>query len=225
MPRRSTPFVTRSYYHVLNRGVNRQDIFFDTQDYYHVEDIIRYYRFSGITTPFSYLDRLNNTFHKNYLETLEKEGTRRVEVVNHCLMPNHFHILVRQEEDQGISRFMSDFQNGFSRYINQKYGRIGPLFQGQFKAVPVESEEQLLQLIRYIFLNPYSAGLIDQISEIFTYPYSSLPQYLTHSTHWCETSLLKQFFTSKEQLKKFIGDYADHQRSLAHIKHLLLEES
>ena len=82
---------------------------------------------------------------------------RVVDLICFCLMPNHFHLLLRQIEEDGIVKFVRNFQIGYSRYLNEKEKRSGALFEGQFKAVRVENDEQLIHVSRYIHLNPYSS--------------------------------------------------------------------
>jgi putative transposase len=74
----------------------------------------------------------------------------RVTVIAYCLMPNHFHLVLRQNEDGGISQYLADFQNSYTKYFDLKHRRSGAIFNRQFKAVLIESENQLLHLTRYI---------------------------------------------------------------------------
>ena len=89
-----------------------------------------------------------------YLTNLAKTSSPLVTFVSYVLMPNHFHLLVQQLTDDGISRLMKLLSDSYTRYFNTKNERVGPLLQGQFKAVRVESDEQLLHLSPYIHLNP-----------------------------------------------------------------------
>jgi putative transposase len=77
-------------------------------------------------------------------------------------MPTHIHLVLRQLKDGGISKFMSNILNSYSRYFNIKHNRKGPLWEGRFRKVLVGSDEQLLHLTRYVHLNPVTACLVDK---------------------------------------------------------------
>lgn len=158
-----------------------------------------------------------------------------VEMIAFCLMPNHFHLLLKQVQENGISAFTGNFTNSYTRYFNTKQKRIGPLFQGKFKAVRVETNEQLLHLSRYIHLNPYSSYLIKTLDKLENYPYSSFSEYLYPKKIFnCEKEIIfhdfkdvssyKRSLQVSETYKKFILNQADYQRRLQTVKHLALEE-
>ncbi|MBI4035293.1 MAG: transposase [Candidatus Chisholmbacteria bacterium] len=140
-------------------------------------------------------------------------------------MPNHFHLLIRQSLSNGISKFMAKFQNSYTRYFNIRNKRRGALFLNQFKAVRIEDEEQLLHIVRYIHLNPYSAYLVKRIEELESYSWSSLKEYL--SQQWSivsEPGVIWSYYEGVSSFKRFIFDHADYQRQLETIKHLTLED-
>jgi putative transposase len=132
MPRRKLEFRSGCYYHLYNRGHNRQNIFFDRQNYLY------------------FLHQLG--FH------LVKQS---VDIVAYCLMPNHYHLLVYLRSDD-LSNRMQAFVLSYTKAMNQRYGRCGSLFQGRFQAILVDTEEYLLSLSRYIHLNPVKAGLVER---------------------------------------------------------------
>ena len=84
-------------------------------------------------------------------------------------MPNHFHLLLKQTIDNGISHFLSKFTNSYTKYFNTKYNRVGPVFQGVFKSVHIESDEQLMHLSRYIHLNPVVSAVVEK-QNLLSYP-------------------------------------------------------
>lgn len=138
-------------------------------------------------------------------------------------MPNHFHCLVQQRTEGGISQFMQRFLNSYTRYFNTRHGRVGPLLAGQFRAVRVVTDEQLLHVSRYIHLNPYVAGLTP---DPFTYRWSSIRSYgpaeESSNTVRLETGLIRSMISGKEY-EQFIWDHAGYARDLDRIKHLLME--
>lgn len=133
-------------YHVFARGNNRENIFFVTEDFQ------RFYH-----NLVRFRDSLNFTLYA------------------YCLLPNHFHLLLRSGKVP-LSKIMQVLMTAYTMYINKKHGRVGHVFQGRFKSIVVEKETYLLELLRYIHLNPVKAGLVDKADQ---YPWSSYIKYLT----------------------------------------------
>ena len=140
-------------------------------------------------------------------------------------MPNHFHFLLKQQKERGISKFLSDFTNSYTRYFNARHKRLGPLFEGVFKAVRIEKGEQLMHVSRYIHLNPV-ASLIVKEEELSNYAWSSLPEYLNEhlDTEICDKEIILNSFSSRDDHRKFIYNQIKYAQDLETIKHLLLEE-
>ncbi len=136
-------------------------------------------------------------------------------------MPNHFHLLVKQLEESGISNLIRKTIDSYTRYFNTKYERVGPLFQGPFKAVWVESTDQLVHLSRYIHLNPIVGDLVDDLKE---YKWSSYLNYI-HLTknELCNTEEILQLFPQTNSYKQFVLDRIDYAKKLEEIKHLTIE--
>ena len=160
------------------------------------------------------------------MKKLKAQRKFLVEIIALCLMPNHFHLLLRQRTNEGISKFTSNFTNSYTRYFNIKNERTGPLFQGKFKAVRIETDEQLWHVSRYIHLNPYASHVIKTLKDLEDYPYSSFPEYIGKSkTEFYDKEIILNQFKDKKSYKKFVLDQADYQRKLEVIRRLLLEES
>jgi putative transposase len=132
-------------------------------------------------------------------------------------MPNHFHLIIKQKEDGGISNFMHKLGTGYSTYFNQKYGRIGSLFQGRFKAVLVENNEYLSYLHYYIHLNPldliepeWKTGKFNDLNKAIefleSYRWSSYLDYIGKQNF---SSLIKKDF-----LSEFTGKQEDYKRDI-----------
>ena len=101
-----------------------------------------------------------------------------ISLLAYCLMSNHFHLLVRQNSERGIDNFMRSISTKFVRYFNTRHKRIGPLFQGPYKAVKVDSEYQLVYLSKYIHRNPLDlSSYKDSPSRLNEYKYSSYGNY------------------------------------------------
>lgn len=139
-------FVTNSFYHIYNRGVDSRDIFREDQDY------VRF-----IHSLYEFNDKQFALPHRVSKEKVISRNMHRKPLVNilcFCLMPNHFHLILNQIVDGGITKFMRKLGTGYTMYFNVKYERTGVLFQGKFKAIMVDSDEYFLHLSRYIHLNP-----------------------------------------------------------------------
>ena len=113
MPYREIQFTNQCYYHIFNRGINSQSIFLDDRDYQRALELAQYYKYSSSKTRFSQLIRQPRELKLDNLAKLTKEENYLVEIIAYCLMPSHFHLLLRQEEENGISKFLADFQNSF----------------------------------------------------------------------------------------------------------------
>ncbi len=225
MPKRETPLVDDHYYHIFNRGVDLRPIFSNSgvKDYERFIKLMNYYRFNNYPGSYSQFVKMPRAEREDILKTLEKENKAQVEIICFCLMSNHFHFLLKQKEDKGILNFLANLENSHTRYFNKKNERVGPLFQGRFKAVLVETEEQLLHLSRYIHLNPYSAAIVESLDELVSYPWSSLSEYLGGKQGFCQTDLVMSYFKTPQKYQEFIFDQADYQKQLEIIKHLAIQ--
>lgn len=129
-------------------------------------------------------------------------------------MPNHFHLLIKQGSKNGISKFLKQITNAYTEYFNKKYKRTGSLMQGPFKAVKINTEEQLVHLSRYIHLNPIVANLVKNLED---YQWSSRREFLDSRKSLCQKSLILDILGSQSKYKDFIDsqvDYAKHLKSL-----------
>lgn len=146
---------------------------------------------------------------------------RIVEIVCYCLMPNHFHFLLQQKRDAGITEFASKLTNSYTKYFNIKNRRVGPLFQGEFKSVYIETNEQLLHLSRYIHLNP----LVDYVTKYLeNYKWSSYIEYINSSINGaCQKDIILNQFKSRNDYKQFVLDWEEYGKKLEVIKHQLLD--
>jgi putative transposase len=177
-------------------------------------ETVAYYQLADPKTRFSFRQRL-----KKPKKTFSKQSAKLVEIVAFCLMPNHFHLLLKQLKKKGISTFMAQISNSYTRYFNLKYDRVGPLFQGVFKAVRVKNDEQLLHLSRYIHLNPVTDYLVENPEE---YLYSSYLEYLKKPKLVSPEIVLGQF-ASKADYEKFVLNQKDYARKLKEIKRLAID--
>jgi putative transposase len=215
MPRRKEPLVTGEIYHVFNRGVEKRPIFENARHYQRFLDLLPFYTRSH-HLKFSTLSG------KEREEVISKKtGEKLVEILCYCLMPNHFHFTLRQEEEKGISRFIQRLTNSFSHYYSIKNQIQGHIFQDKFKAVHIEKDEQLLHLSRYIHLNPVTGNLVEKPED---YEFSSYNIYLGKETSEIVVpNIVLDNFKLSEDYEKFVLSRKEYQRSLERIKHLILE--
>lgn len=195
----STPrsFDTNLYYHIYNRGVEKRTIFKMERDYQRFLGALHYYLHDQ-KLPFTLFQRLTKDKKKKYLEANPTDlTTRRIHLISYCLMPNHFHLLLRGARYDGITVFISDISNSHTRYFNLKYERVGRLFQGTFKSKEITDEGSLLQVSRYLHINPVSSGLAEKPED---YLYSSYKAWVREK----KPSLLSTGLISK-WLEKFGG--------------------
>jgi putative transposase len=217
-----SPLVTDEYYHVFNRGVARNSVFLNKRDYEQAMLALSYYSFMQLPMKLSRIKELSVEDRGFILENLRK-NKKCAEIISFVFMPNHFHFLVKQTVDEGISTFLSNFTNSYTRYFNTKYDRVGPLFQGTFKAVHVETDEQLLHLSRYIHLNPVTSFVIHE-KDFLSYRWSSLRFYVNEGSSLVETKPVLSNFKSANDYKNFVLDQVDYAKKLQKIKHLALED-
>lgn len=223
MPRRKTILVTDEIYHIVTRSIAQIPIFEGQRNYQKAIEAVDFYRYSNPTISLSHYKRLPKEVKEAFTKRLRKQKTL-IDILAFCLMPNHLHFLLKQNQNKGISTFMRKFQDSYAKHFNIKYNRVGGLFQAMFKAVRIETNEQLLHVSRYIHLNPVSAYLIE-IEQLKTYPWSSFPEYLNEQgREFVNTELILSFFKTRDDYKKFVFDQADYQRELQAIKHLVLEK-
>lgn len=215
MPSRKVPLITGEYYHIFNRSQLRMPIFSKDVDAKAFLKTLIYYTLINPPRRLSYEKRFNTT--NSEIITYED---RLVSILAYCIMPNHFHILLRQEIDDGISSYMQRLTLSFVRYYNIKYKQKGHLFESGFKSVLIESENQLLHVSRYIHLNPTSAKIVE---DPLKFKYSSLPYYV----HGGEQ--LPLFFDSvlrsksRENYRNFVYDNIEYQQTLQSIKNQLID--
>ena len=176
---RKVQFAKDEYYHIFNRGVDKRVIFSSDQEY---KRFVYCLYLANSTEPFK-LD--NSTKYSN--DSVKIFNTPRpnqvVFIHSYCLMQNHFHLLISENTEGGISIFMQKLSTAYTMYFNRKHKRSGSLFQGPFKAVLVQNDTQFKYLFSYIHANPFStiqkdsSIQVENLEEVLTYQYSSITEY------------------------------------------------
>src|SRR3989338_4148102 len=216
---RKDPFVTDEYYHIYNRGIDKRVIFKLKKDY---ERFIMLLYLANSNDPFR-LDDFLNKQHKTFDEILVLDkGECIVSIGAWCMMTNHFHLLIRQEVDEGITKFMKKLGTGYSMFFNIKYQRQGGLFGGPFKSRLIGVDDNYMrQLFGYIHINPLEIRFPDWENQIKkpskdmkkfleSYEYSSYLDYF--GVDRVEKNLLKtenfpNYFQTTNCFQDFVDNY------------------
>lgn len=221
MPQRTIILANNEIYHVFNRSIAGTEIFSGLINMRKIFEIIDYYRFRQ-KLRLSKFKSLSTAATEVYLNTL-KTTTPLVDIYAFAFMPNHFHFLVKQVQNDGISRFVANLQNSFAKVFNLKNERHGSVFQSQFKAKRIETDYQFIHVSRYIHLNPVTSYLIE-FNKLQTDTRTSFPAYATgKEIRSIKKDFLLSMFSSSEDYVRFVSDQADYQKELAFIKNLILE--
>lgn len=199
------------YYHIFNRGAHRQGLFRERSDWARFLFEILYFQ-SPI--QFKNVARIVRTFDAEVGFDISEHDfgnvlkARNVELVSYCLMSNHFHLMVRELADGGVSRYMQRIGDAYAKYFVSKYQLSGHLFESPYKAVHMEDNRQLLYTSAYIHQNPHEIKTWRGREE--HYPWSSLYDYVT-ANRWggllAQEIILDQFEGSKS------SNYADFVRT------------
>jgi|SRR3989344_1359144 len=198
------------FYHVLNRGVDKRNIFLNDKDHLRfVHDL------------FEFNDTANAVAVNYYAQSTDvgrpKVGRKRELLVYlhcFCLMPNHYHLLLSPARDNGIPLFMKKLNGGYAKYFNEKYKRIGALFQGKYKSVSIQRDAHFLHIPFYIHFNPldlimpeWRQNKLKNIKKaeqyLESYRWSSHSDYLGHKNFSSVTqrNSLSKFFENKQEYK------------------------
>jgi len=172
MARRKIFYAPGEYYHVYNRGCNKENIFKEEENY-------------------DYLTRLLN-------DSLTKH---RVAMIAYCLMPNHFHFLMRQDSDVEVAEVMYDVFNRYVKAFNKRYGRTGTLFEERFKVKHVNNDRYLVHLCRYIHRNPFEAGLVQ---DIRSWKYSDYTEWIDGKK---KVGLISELLSGPDDYARFVTEY------------------
>lgn len=208
-------------HHVFNKSISGFNIFNNQNEIERFLLITLYYNNTESKSKFSYFSENNKKIPniKEYIYTQYKTQNRILEIIAYCIMPTHFHFIFAFEDKDSLSKFMSNLLNSYSRYFNLLKNRKGPLWEGHYKTVAVETDEQLLHLTRYIHLNPVTNYLVNTPEE---WEFSSYKEFLNEEeNYFCNYNSIMEI--KKTEYKQFVEDSIDYQRQLAKIKKITLE--
>ncbi len=189
MPQRYVKFIQGFYYHVFNRGTFQETVFHNHEHYLYCLRLLR--------------------------KNVERFS---VSVIVYCLMPNHYHFLIRPDSVQGLSECIGYTFNSYAQAVNKQLGRNGPIFQGPFKAILVDKDEYLMHLCRYIHLNPVKADLVQRPEH---WPYSNYREWVSGTSQgtWCsmevkksilfDQTVMDMYFENGQEYRKFVEEEID----------------
>lgn len=213
---RKIQFSEGEFYHVYNRGVEKREIFSDNNDR---ERFLRLLYIANSTESFVFRDIEDKKLHE-----IDRKKPL-IAIGAYCLMPNHFHALVKEIEPGGTSKFMAKTATGYSMYYNKKNNRVGALFQGTFQAQHITRDEHLRYLYAYIHLNPIKASdprwkegsVQDTIRAqqfLHMYRYSSYLDYCGVDRE--EKAILSQeefpeYFTQPHSFEELMHDFLEYR--------------
>jgi putative transposase len=208
-------------YHIFNKSIAEFKIFNNVSEFSRMLRAIRYYQREKPQVKFSRFIQLPKNKQDLEINISLSNEKKLVEIIAYCLMPTHLHLILKQLKEKGISIFMSNILNSYTRYFNTKYKRKGPLWEGRFKNVLAKTDEQLLHLTRYIHLNPVTAYLVDRPEEWLFSSYSEYLSKINGNEKICNYDKILDI--EPVSYKKFVEDRIAFQRELAKIKDLLIE--
>jgi REP element-mobilizing transposase RayT len=222
MANRKVPLATGEHYHVYNRGVDKRIIFADKYDIQ---------RFLKSMVEFNAVDPIGSLYLSS-LSQLRGEtpqlGKKLVNVIAYCLNPNHFHLILEQLVDGGISEYMKRLGGGYTGFFNQKHDRSGSLFQGVFKDAHIDSNEYLLHASAYVNLNDRVHHLRGEHAKL-TESLSSWEEYSDGNIKGiCKKEIILEQFRNIDEYKKFatssLESIINRKKELKDFDRLLLEQ-
>lgn len=224
MPTRNTikTYIEGGYYHIYNRGVDKRKIFTDKKDC----AVFLYYLKLYLSSP----EKLQKSEHispRMLYKIFNLNLSQEVDLISFALMPNHFHLQVKQHTQKGIEKLMRRVSTGYVQYFNNRFERVGTLFESTYKAVLLKTDEQFLYLSSYIHRNPMKlkAQSVDFV-EFSSYPYYLKEKY----AEWVKPEEVLNYFNTSRNTSKldalsyrsFVEDFKEEPKEV--LGELILED-
>ena len=213
-------------FHVYNRGINKGNIFLDELDCKMFLHFLKLY----LTDP----TLLGSDPNKAQSRVVRKNFDGVIDLLCYCLMPNHFHLVLKQNTANGITEFMRCIITNYVMYFNKQHDRMGPLFQGKLKAVLVDEDSYLIHLSKYVHANPTKLFAKTDLGDVnlADYDYSSYAEYIgIRNAKWVKPQFILSVFANSDGIgqkdmaryKEFVKHYQEEKEKLF-LGNLILED-
>ncbi len=209
-------------HHIFTRSIADYKVFNNHEDFERIQHLIKFYmvdnkiRFSD----FIIYKKVHENGINNTIKAILKDKEKLVQIIAYCFMPTHIHLILKQLTDKGISKYMNNILNSYTRYFNTLHKRKGPLWESRFKNVLVNTDEYLLHLTRYIHLNPVSSSLVKNPED---WPFSSYNEYIMQRGNHEICQFNDVLEINVTQYRKFVNDRISYQKELSKIKKIIIE--
>jgi REP element-mobilizing transposase RayT len=211
----NSQFGTGEFYHIYNRGVEKRDVFSSLPDFN---------RFLKSVVAFNTIEPIGSIYENAFSKNIsrKKANSQLVNIICYCLNPSHYHFIMQQKSDGGISEFMKRLGGGYTKYFNIKYKRSGVLFQGVFKSKHIDSNEYILRASAYVNLNNRVHRLGRETSK------SSWQEYIGNlKQHICNTDIVLKQFNNRKEYRRFaeeaLQDILEQKQLAKELAEVLLE--
>lgn len=225
MPPKNTikHYLSNGYYHIYNRGVEKRVIFQDEQDYSVFLSYLKEYLLPKDTQELTKRLAYPNISYRERAEIIKilrlNNFASEINLLAYCLMPNHFHFLVKQKDTGSIDKFINSLGTRYTMYFNRRYKRVGPLYQGVYKAVLVDTDEQLLHLSRYIHIQALGSK-----GDAFRSQPCSYAEYLVQrKTLWVKPDEILSFFSRTNPALSYEA-FVKQKDDFGYIRKILIED-
>ncbi|MDH7476299.1 MAG: transposase [Microgenomates group bacterium] len=210
-------FYCDEIFHIFNKSIAQFGIFKRASNCRRFISTLDYYNDLNLNKKFSEALRKNQYTYKQNI--IYPKSSAIIKIISYCIMPDHYHLLAKLISDYSLSKYISDVENSYSRFFNIKFKRKGPLWQGRFKTVKINTDEQLLHVSRYIHLNPTTAALVKKPED---WIFSSYREFITNKKV-LEKDFPEILIKSADNYKKFVENQKDYQRKLKLIQKRILD--
>ena len=214
-------FGAGEWYHVFTRGNGKMNVFREVQDY----SVLLHRLQTALGTNAQDVQGMSKApfggigGKERVRITPFKLGT--FSLATYCLMPNHFHFLIRQNTEVSISSLFLRLLTSYSKYFNRKYDHVGHVFQDRFKAVHIGDDTQLLHVSAYIHQNPKVAGLVRRLER---WPHSSYQEYLQETEGGlCDTTVLLEQFKNAREYTRYVEEAFDDIRARKDVQQAMID--
>jgi putative transposase len=205
------------YYHIFNKSIDGFEIFRYSINAVRFIQLMNYY--NNQNKKISFAHYIRNQANYKFDNWYEPNDNTVAKIIAFCVMPTHYHLMIQAANAEMVSKYISDLENSYSRFLNIKMNRKGPLWQSRFKAVRIKNDTQLLHTTRYVNINPVVAGLVEKAED---WQFSSYIDYITKPKILTEY-LTELTISSCSSYRQFCEDKTDYQKKLKLIKKCIFE--